>query len=486
MSSVRRSLLLSAVDSYVGFAVQLASTVIIARVLSPHEIGVFAVAAVFSALASMFRDFGVAEYLIQEKNLGRDQIAAALTLNIAVSWLMALAMYVGGPLAAGFYGQPAVADVMRVQALGFLMVPFGAVTMAYLRRELQFAPQLVCNITGTLTGFGVAVGMALSGFGSLSLAWSTVASIAVTVTLSLFFRPQSFPRWPGITGLAQVFHFSKFASAMYIVSQLGKGLPEMIIGRAAGMVEVAMFSRGGGLVQMFRSLAMRPVSLVCMPYLARSERESGSMLPAYLKSVSYLTAVGWPAMAVLGLLAFSAIRIVYGPQWDAAVPLAQLLCAAFALDLVHSMSREALLSRGQAREANRLELAMLALQAVGLMAVLPFGLAGAAWGVAAAAGAGLVLSQRALQRSMGLSWADLASACRPSLLLCAGSVAPVAAWVGWRGVGPDNYLAVGLLGGAATVLAWLLVARWLRHPILSELQPLATRLPPGVRRIILP
>lgn len=486
MSSVRRSLLLTAADSYFGFAVQLASTVVIARILSPHEIGVFAVAAVFSMLASMFRDFGVAEYLIQEKELNAERIAAALSLNIAVSWTMALAMLLGGPLVAHFYREPGVAEVMRIQAIGFVLVPFGAVTMAYLRRELRFGPQLVCNMAGTTAGFVVAVSLALSGWGAPSLAWSTVSAIAVTVALSLFFRPAEFPRWPGLAGIGRVFEFSKFASAIYIVAQLGKGMPELIIGRAAGMVEVAMFSRGGGLVQMFRSLAMRPLSLVCMPYLARAEREQGSMREAYLRSVSYVTALGWPAMAFLALAAFAAVRIVYGPQWDAAVPLAQLLCLAFAFELVHSMSREALLSKGMGREANRLELSLLGMQAVGLLAVFPFGLVGAAAGLAAASAAGLVLSQRALASAIGITWGDLVSACAPSLALCGFSVAVPALWIVWAGVGPDNYVLIGVGGGLLTALFWLLGLKVVGHPIGAELQVFVRYLPPGLARRIKP
>ena len=69
MSTVRRSLAYSLADSYLGVLLQLASTLIISRILTPTEIGIFAVAAVIAALASTFRDFGVAEYLIQEKEL---------------------------------------------------------------------------------------------------------------------------------------------------------------------------------------------------------------------------------------------------------------------------------------------------------------------------------------------------------------------------------------------------------------------------------
>lgn len=93
MTAIRRSLAYSIADSYLALPLQLVGTMIISRLLTPAETGVFAVAAVFAAFASTFRDFGVAEYLIQENELDAEKIRAALTVNIAISWAMALLLF---------------------------------------------------------------------------------------------------------------------------------------------------------------------------------------------------------------------------------------------------------------------------------------------------------------------------------------------------------------------------------------------------------
>jgi len=448
---------------------------IISRLLKPEEIGVLAVAAVFSNLASMFRDFGVAEYMIQEKNLTRQKIAASLTLNIAVSWTMAAAMFIGAPFAAAFYNEVGVAAVMRVQAICFLLVPFGAVTMAYFRRELNFQPVLICNIAGNVTGFVLSVVLAYQGFSYMSLAWASLASLVVTVAGSMWYRPKDFPRWPGFQGVMEVFHFSKFASSMYLFGQLGKGAPEMIIGRAEGMADVAMFSRSNGLIEMFQRMALRPVMMVCMPYFAKSDREEGEIVAAYVKSVSYLTAVGWPFLAFMAIAAYSAIRIVYGPQWDQAVHLAQILSAAFALELVHAMSREAILARGDARRANALQIWMLIFQVAGLMAVVPWGITEAAWGVLGGTALGVVVAQNYLRRVIGLSVPDMARACAPSLLLTMGACAPAALWAWVSGVHLGNYIVFGLVGALMTALAWLAMLKLTGHPLMQEVSSTAGR-----------
>ncbi len=463
-------------DSYLMLVLQVVGTMIIARVLTPAEIGVFAIAAVLSGLASMFRDFGVAEYMIQERELSSDKISAALALNIAVSWSMAAGMYLGSWAVADFYGDAGVGVVMRIQALGFLLVPFGAVTMAWFRREMNFRPILICNVAGNATAFVVSVSMALLGFGSVSLAWSTVASIAVTVMISIGFRPKAFPRWPSLRGIGPIFHFSKYVTSMWLIGQAGKGAPELIIGRASGVIDVAMFSRANGLLEMFNRLVMRSVTLVGMPYLAQSERTGGSLAAAYVRTASLVTAVGWTFFAFLGIAAFAAIRIVYGPQWDAAVPVAQILCIAGAVELVHSLSREALLVRGRAKEGNRLQCIVVLLQVCGLLMVVPFGLQGAAWGFTAAALASLVVTQLFLARWIGLGTWDLVRGCLPSLYLCLLSVAPAAVWAFVEGVTVENFVLFGTVGAAVTAVCWLTALHALRHPLVDELAPLKRRI----------
>ena len=476
MGAVRQSLWFSLADSYLGMALRLISTMIIARILTPKEVGVLAVASVFINLASMFRDFGVAEYMIQEKELTHQKIAATLALNIIVSWTMAAAVFGGSSFAAAFYDDPGVGEVMRVQALSFLLVPFGAVTMAYFRRELNFRPILICNLLGSVTGFVVAIALVLLGFSYMSLAWSALASIAVVVACSVWYRPQDFPRWPSLRGVWEVFHFSKFASSIYLLAQVGKGAPEMIIGRVQGMADVAMFSRAGGLIEMFQRLAMRPVMLVCMPYFAHSDREHGDIASAYIKSVSYLTVVGWPFLVFMSIAAFSAVRIVYGPQWDAAVPIAQILLAAFALELIHSMSREALLARGQARTANALQVWIVVLQVLGLLAVVRWGIHGAAWGVLAATLLGIVIAQTYLHRHLGVRTGALLRVCGVSMLVTMIAVAPAALWAATAGVSVHNYIVFGVGGAILTVVSWLFALHFLKHPFAAEVQGTVLRI----------
>jgi O-antigen/teichoic acid export membrane protein len=221
---------------------------------------------------------------------------------------------------------------------------------------------------------------------------------------------------------------------------------------------------------------------VCMPYLAQRDREEGLLVAAYLKSVSYFTAVGWPFLLFMAMAAFSAVRIVYGPQWEAAVVLAKILCVACAFEVTHMLSREALLACGQARRASLLQAGLLVLQVLGLLAVAPFGLEGAAWGFLAASALGVALSQWHLHRGIGLRMADMARACWPSALLAIGALLPATLWSLAEGVTAENYIRFGLFGSLATSAAWLLCLRLIKHPMQGELVAVLQQIHQRLRR----
>ncbi len=474
MTSVRKSLGISALDSYLTIVLQIASTVILARILTPEQIGIFAVAAVFASLASTFRDFGVAEYLIQEKDLTPDAIRAALTVNIAVSWLMAVLLFFAAPWAAQFYRTEGVQHVMQLQAVNFLLIPFGAVTMAWFRREMNFKPILLASVVGNSTSFVVVLSLALNGFGYMSLAWSSLAGVVATVLVSLALRPAGFPRWPGTRGVAKVVHFGKYASGIYFFGQLGKGAPEMIIGRAQDMAAVGMFSRAQGLVEIFNRLVVRAVMPVYLPFFANAVRETGSPKPGLLQAMALLTAVGWPFLAFMGIAAFAVVRLMYGPQWLESVALARILCAAAAVELVYVASKECMLSKGLAKESNNLQILIQLLRVAGLMAVFKYGLLGASWGLFAAAVAGMLVSHVFLARHVGVRAGEVLQTLWPSLQVTAITVAPLALWALFKPIDESNYVAVLVGAGAAAVVLWPLALKLTHHPLWPEVLRVGT------------
>jgi O-antigen/teichoic acid export membrane protein len=317
--------------------------------------------------------------------------------------------------------------------------------------------------------------MSLMGFGSMGLAWSVVVGIVISVAATAFLRPRDFPVLPGFRGIRAVFRFSKFASLIYIIAEMAKGAPELIIGRSSGVVQVGLFSRANGIPELLQRGILRPVLMVCMPYFAAHDRERGSLAPAYASTVGLLTSVGWPFFAVMSVLSYAAIRIIYGEQWIEAAPVAQTLCLAGAIGLLFLPSREALLACGEGRRASALQAQLAILQVAGLLFAIPFGLSGAAWGLVGAAIGGVVVSQWHMRRIGVTSW-SLLRACVPSAVLTLVTAGPLAVAASIWPVAEPNHVIWALAGLSGALMLWLAGLFALRHVLWTEITRFVQRL----------
>ena len=470
MSAVRKSLFVQLADSYVGLVLQVISAAVIARLLSPTEIGIFAVSAVIFSMASQFRDFGLGEYLIQEKELSNDKIRAAFAANIMVSWAMALLIFASSWKVAGFYRQPGVGEIMRLQAVNFMIVPFGAITMAYFRRELTYKPIFVAGLLSNLVSFTVAIIGAFAGLSYLSMAWSSLAGLLVTVGVSMWFRPAGFPHLPGVKGIMAVIHFSKHAMGIYFFGQIGKSAPEAVIGKVLDMASVAFFSRANGLMDIFNRTVLRAALPICLPYFAKSARAGESTVPGYLKATQLLTGVGWPFFLVIGVLAFSTIRLLYGPQWGDAVALAQILCLVATIELPYWLAKEVIIAVGRIDQANRMQFWVQGLRLISLLLVFPFGLIGVCWGLVGAALAGCWVAHRYLRLAIEIRAIDIVKACTPSAGVAAAAVLPTLLAALWIPQTNQNYWLFLLLGGLTSAIAWLLSLWAFKHGFWDEIK----------------
>ena len=88
MSKTRRAVYLSAVARYSDMIVQFVSVMVIARLLTPEEIGIFSISLAVIALAQTLREFGLGAYVVQERELDRP-IRSAFGVALVLAWAIA-------------------------------------------------------------------------------------------------------------------------------------------------------------------------------------------------------------------------------------------------------------------------------------------------------------------------------------------------------------------------------------------------------------
>lgn len=471
--STRRALFFSLLDRYAGLLLLILSSMVIARLLTPTEIGVFSVAMVLIMLISSLRDLGAGQYLVQAPELTPECIRATWTVLLGTGLFMSAVLLLAAGPVARFYGEPRLLDIMRVLAANVAITPFGAMTYAWLTREMRFDALAVIRLGGSLAGACTAVFLAWRGHGPISLAFGNLASTVVGALIARRFRPAHLACWPGWTGVRQVVGIGSTISARTLILNLAAGAPELLLGMLQSLGAAGLYSRSSGLSMTFQRLVLDAAQGVALPLFARAQRQQGNLNEALLQTTSLVTALGWSFFLGLALMAYPLTRLLYGDQWDASVIVTQMLALGMGIGLSACMCPLALMAAGRNARVLQATLSVVAIQVVSVAIGAWVGLAGAGVGFAVAQVFSLAIWLSAAQRHLGFPWHALrAVLLRSAALSGLTTLAPLTV-VSVFGLEPDARLAPLLCSFIGGVAVFALAARWLQHPIQVEIDRLA-------------
>jgi O-antigen/teichoic acid export membrane protein len=347
MVQLRRSLLITFFSTNAMTAVQFGVTIVLARLLTPAEVGIFSLTAVVIGLAAVFRDFGVSNYLQREADLTPAKTAAALGLLLTTSWSLAACLYLARWSIAAWFKQPGIADVMQVLTISFMLLPFASFFYALLSRDLNAGKQAIVNAVGTAAYAATCLALAMRGHSYMSLAWANVANIAATIVVYLCLRTEEMALRPSLRGWRAPATFGAGAILGNLINHLYVALPELVLGKLSGAASVGLYSRANGLVGIFQQVAGPTVNYNALPFIAASYHARVPLGPILSKATSYLTGFALPAFAVTAVFAHDIILLLYGAQWLQAAPLVAILCASLALKIGYSLCTPSLTAIGR-------------------------------------------------------------------------------------------------------------------------------------------
>jgi O-antigen/teichoic acid export membrane protein len=467
-AKVRGALIWSFAERYASLVVNIASTMVLARLLTPQDIGVYSVCAAFVTIATVMRDFGISEYLIQEKELSETKLRAAYSGAIVIGWSVGLvAMLLRHPLAI-YLKEPAVVDVIGILALNFAILPFASPAFALLTREMQFRRIFVIQLSSTIVHASTGVLLALNGHGFRSMAWASVANTAFQALLLLVMRPPGTLLMPGLTGLRYVFGYGSFFVMSRLLEVFTRNAHEFIIARTFGLTAVGLFSRAMGLLEMFYTNVTSAVQRVATPAFADQHRQGENLTALYAQSTGMITAIAWPFFGFVALMSRDMMRLLFGPQWDAAAPICTLLALAIMPTYLYTLGPNLLNATGNVAKRLRINLIYSPIHLVVILAASRFSVeaVAACWVVSNLVALGLYL--KAMRELLGTTMQALLGPCLKSVGVALGSIAAQALMAQLVHFHALPALVALLLTGGAGLAGLVVAAQALRHPLAHE------------------
>ena len=305
----------------ISIAIQLVSTITLARLLSPADYGIMAMVMAVTSFAGLFRDLGLSSAAIQKKDLSTGLQSNLFWLNIAMGTVLTAVVAAAAPLIAWFYHKPELVGITLVLSLSFLIGSIGTQHGARLVREMMFGKQAIANIAGALVTLAVSLSLASRGFSYWSLVYGNLTGSMVTSLLLVWLSPFN-PGLPGRSaGMREVLSFGCNITAFDVANYFSRNSDNLLIGRVWGDAALGMYSRAYQLM-MFPINAIRgPINAVAFPAMSRLQDDPQGIRDYYRKATNLLAWSSMPIAAFLWVSSHDVIAVVLGNEWQGVAPI---------------------------------------------------------------------------------------------------------------------------------------------------------------------
>ena len=396
---------------------QFVVTATLARLLSPVDYGLFGLAAVYTGLATILSQFGVAAALVQRAELTPRIVRAGFTVSVLGGVLTAALVWITAPLAATLLGTTELTPIIRGLSLGFVIASPGFVAEGLSQRKLAWRRLMWVEVGAFFLGYAIpAVWMALAGYGVWALVGSALAQNFVRTAALLALEPH--PKWPRIG--PEIRELLRFGSGFTLARVFNYGAAQgdnLVVGRVLGVASLGYYSRAFKLMMILVTYFAAVITRVLFPIMSRLQNDQDRLRSTYLTGAAVLGLISAPLGAVLVVLAPEFILVVLGPKWIPATVPFQILTAGIVLRNVYLMAYCLDGALGAMRRRTVRDgiyaLAVLAGSLIGTR----FGIVGVATGVVIAIAVNYLVGAAMSLNLLKATWRQYASSQMPALLL---------------------------------------------------------------------
>lgn len=332
-----------------GTGLDWATTIVLARLLTPKDYGLVGMAAVLLGFLGAVSDLGLTAAVVQRKDLDDAHKDAAFWSSLTMGVVLFAVSTGAAPLLALFYGEPRLTSIVMVAALPLLLGPFWTTHAALLRKELRFGTLARIEVFRTLLGGVVAITAAALGAGVWALLVAPIARHFAAIALYTMANPS----WrPGLRAtrkhVRDLLSFSLYVAGAGAINFFSANLDYLIVGKVLGLGTLGVYKLAYETMTFPLTRISSLFSQVLFPAFSKIQDDLDAMREAYTKTSRTLALVSFPILGLVGVAAPELIRVVYGPQWMGAAPLLRVFCVAGALKSVGTLVGVVYKSRGKA------------------------------------------------------------------------------------------------------------------------------------------
>ena len=441
----------------------LISTVVLVRLLAPHDFGVVALAVLVLGAIEVFSYTGMVTYIIRHPDPQRSHFDTVFTLQLIIGCVLAVVVFLAAPYGAAFFREPETEAVIRWLALRPILYGVENPGVIWFRKNMRFSKDFEFMVLNKLASFGITIAAAIVFRSYWALVTGILVGGAIGVAQTYWMHPFR-PRL-SLAEVGVVWRFSAWMLVANVMDFLNTKMDEIIIGRLRSTTEMGYYNVGADIAATPVQELIYPMTRVWEPAFAKLAADPQTLERTYRWVISAVAIVAFSVSAGLALVAHDFALIVLGEKWIPAVPVIRILAIAAGLAAM-TMPMASVLG---ATADPRISAALGAMRTVLLLAaMLPaamwYGLPEVAGGRAVATGVALLVSFLVFERVVRLPPLTLLrSVVRPLLAALAMSAVVLAVQGAMPDVPAVRLVACVVVGAGAFTAAllglWIAVGR---------------------------
>lgn len=326
----------TAIQKYSGLIVQIIVTAILARLLSPEDFGVVAVATVLIAFFTLFTDMGIGPAIIQKQDLTQDDLNSIFSFTVWGGIVLAALFFVVAYPIGHFYKEESLVLICQLLSINLLFAAWNIVPNALINKNKRF--KFIAKRTLSLQVISgiISVFAAYHGLGLYALLISPILTAIGVFVLNFRKYPLQFSWQMHTEALKKIFSYSSFQFLFNFINYFSRNLDKLIIGRFFSMNELGYYEKSYRLMMLPLQYVTNVVTPVMHPILTSLQNDYKSLTEKYNKIIKLIATISFPLGVFLYFAADDIIYIIYGNRWEKAIPVFQILALSLPLQMILS------------------------------------------------------------------------------------------------------------------------------------------------------
>jgi teichuronic acid exporter len=345
----RTALFFSIFEKNLSLIIRFGSSIILARLLTPEDFGIFAIATTFIFFAETIQQVGIPNYILREDKLDSQKLSSAFILMMSIGVLVAGSLFMSASSIANFYDSSDLLYLIQLTAITLVIAPISTIERSLLRRSLKFKKIAVIEVVAISMGSLVSLGFAFKSFGVVSLSYGLIIQYFVLAILFRFSRNNSINLGFDISRVAEIWKFTSPLLGASIIAQFGNTAPRLFIGKIFSDAALGQYERAESTADLFGSLLVHGLRPAIAPIFSDLKRQGSSLTGPLQKIVNMQCTIGWPFYLFIAYFSLPIITTIFGNQWVVASNLVLWFCISQSLSLITSYYTDILEGLGHSK-----------------------------------------------------------------------------------------------------------------------------------------